>query len=63
MMPDSSHDFLVRGHGKIIEHYNRLLRSPSLSESERRLIMGRRAKEEEALERLLEAVWTGRMAS
>ena len=63
MMPDSIHDFLVRGHGKIIEHYNRLLRSPSLSESERRLIMGRRAKEEEALERLLEAVWTGRMAS
>ena len=63
MMPDSIHDFLIRGHGKVIEHYNRLLRSPSLSETERRLILSRRSKEEAALERLLETVWTGRMAS
>jgi len=62
-MPGSIHDFLVRGHGKVIEHYDRLLRSTSLSESERCLILGRRAKEKEALERLLETVWTGRMAS
>ncbi|EGP08005.1 hypothetical protein CSIRO_2601 [Bradyrhizobiaceae bacterium SG-6C] len=62
-MRDSIRDFLVRGHRKVIEHYDRLLRSPSLPESERRLILGRRAKEEEALERLLKAVWTGRMAS
>lgn len=62
-MSGSIHDFLVRGHGKVIEHYDRLLRSPSLSESERRLILGRRAKEKEALESLLETLWTGRMAS
>jgi len=62
-MADSVHDFLVRGHRKVIEHYNCLLRSPSLSESERRLIQSRRAKEEEDLARLLESMWTGRMAS
>jgi hypothetical protein len=62
-MSGSIHDFLVRGHGKVIEHYDRLLRSPSLSESERRLILGRRAKEKEALESLLETLWAGRMAS
>ncbi|HAO42670.1 MAG: hypothetical protein ACJAVZ_003485 [Afipia broomeae] len=56
-MVGSVHDYLVRGHQKVIGHYKFLLRSPSLSPSERELLQSRLAKEEEELGALIESVW------
>lgn len=49
-------DFLVRGHQKVIGHYQLLLKSERLSAWERRLLESRLAKEEDELGRLVEAV-------
>lgn len=59
-MVGSLHDYLVRGHQKVIDHYKLLLRSPSLSQPERSLIESRLAKEEDELGRLIESVWRDR---
>lgn len=56
-MVGSLHDYLVRGHQKVIGHYKLLLRSPSLSDTERELLQSRLTKEEEELGLLIESVW------
>ena len=60
---DSVDDFLVRGHQKVIEHYQFLLRSGRLSASERELIKFRLAKAEEDLESFIGAVLTRKIAA
>jgi ribose 1,5-bisphosphokinase PhnN len=44
-MPNDVYDFLERGHQKVIDHYNRLLSSPGLSDAERRVIVENQAKQ------------------
>lgn len=56
-MVGSLHDYLVRGHQKVIGHYKFLLRLRSLSHSERELLQSRLAKEEDELGALIESVW------
>jgi len=56
-MVGSVHDYLVRGHQKVIWHYKLLLRSPSLSPSERELLQSRLTKGEDELGLLIESVW------
>lgn len=59
-MVGSIQDYLVRGHQKVIGHYQFLLRSQTLSDAERTLIESRLAEEEEELGALIENVWKGR---
>lgn len=54
-MVGSLQDYLVRGHQKVIDHYKFLLRSRSLSPSERELLQSRLAKEEAELEALIKS--------
>ncbi len=56
-MVGSVQDYLMRGHQKVIGHYKLLLRSPSLSDSEKELLQSRLAKEEEELGLLIESIW------
>lgn len=52
MSPDV-HDFLIRGHQKVIEHYNWLLRSPGVSDEERREILSNLGKQQRDFEALI----------
>lgn len=51
-MASSADDFLIRGHQKIIGHYQLLLKSPNLAPSERKLIESRLREEEAHVETL-----------
>jgi hypothetical protein len=62
-MAGSVDDFLIRGHQKVIGHYQFLLRSGRLSASERQLIGSRLAKEEEDLERFIGSVRKSKTAA
>ncbi len=62
MSPDVR-DFLVRGHQKVIEHYNWLLSSPGVSEEERRVILTNLGKQQREFESLINVTRSTRMAS
>lgn len=62
MSPDV-HDFLIRGHQKVIEHYNWLLSSPGVSEEERRVIISNLGKQQREFDALINVTRSIRMAS
>ena len=62
-MAGSVDNFLIKGHQKVIGHYQLLLKSARFTASDRRLIESRLAKEEQALEGLIASVWKGEVAA
>lgn len=62
-MSPNVQDFLIRGHQKVIEHYNWLLRSPCVSEEERRVILSNLGKQQREFEALVNVTRSTRMAS
>lgn len=62
-MAGSVDDFLLRGHQKVISHYELLLKSPNLAPSEKHLIESRLAEEEAHLESLIASAFKSRPAA